>query len=943
MDAGDIVIRGAREHNLRNLTVRLPRGRLIAVTGPSGSGKSSLAFDTLYAEGQRRYVESLSAYARQFLDRLRKPDVDGIDGLSPAIAVEQRTAGHTPRSTVATSTEIHDHLRLLFAAVGTAHCPTCGRPLTRHSAEEIVESLLARPPRTRIHLLAPMDPPRGRGVDWAEEIRRSGFVRIRADGEWRDLDDVKPGTKVPVTVEAVVDRLEAGGDLRARLTDSVELALRTGGGSASAVMEMPDGTKEERRFSTRNACLPCGARYETLTAQSFSFNSPYGACPVCHGLGVMEVFDEARLIPRPELSLEGGAVLAWRFGGRSLILRYKRMLRSLAARHAVSPDQPFRDLPESFRRILLHGETDGAADPATAAKLFEGVIPNLQRRLQETDSSLVRERMRRFMIQRPCSGCRGARLRPESLACRVDGKSIAEICALPVDTLSAFFDSLSLDPTRARLARDILREIRSRLVFLQNVGLGYLTLDRSSGSLSGGEAQRIRLASHLGAGLSGVLYVLDEPSIGLHARDHARLLTTLQALRDLGNTVVVVEHDEETLRRADYVVDLGPGAGPIGGRVLYAGDSAGLLNSPDSLTAKYLRGDLRIEVPAGRRKANPGWLIIRGARENNLHGIDARIPLGCLVCVTGVSGSGKSSLVDDILRRALTRAFGGSGPEPGRHDAIEGVEHLEQMVVIDQAPIGRTPRSNPATYTGAFNVIRDLFARLPASKVRGYGPGRFSFNARGGRCERCRGDGLLKVEMHFLPDVYVPCDLCQGRRYNRQTLEIRYGGRTIADVLDLTVDEALEAYRRIPALARRIGTLAEVGLGYLRLGQPATTLSGGEAQRIKLAAELSRRGTGRTIYLLDEPTTGLHSDDVRKLMAVLDRLVDAGNTVLVIEHHLDVIRRADWVLDLGPEGGEAGGRLVAEGTPETIAACRESYTGEWLKRRAADRGRAEGS
>jgi excinuclease ABC subunit A len=931
-----ITIAGAREHNLKNLTVRIPRNRLTAITGPSGSGKSSLAFDTLYAEGQRRYVESLSAYARQFLDRLRKPDVDRIDGLSPAIAVEQRTAGHTPRSTVATSTEIHDHLRLLFAAAGRPHCPVCDRLLTRHSAEEIVESLLTLPPRSRIHLLAPVDVPQGRGVDWTEDIRRSGFVRIRADGQWRDLDEIAPGARAPAQVEAVVDRLELTGDLRARLTDSVELALRAGGGAASARIEPPGGPVEERLFSAKHSCLACGIRYEPLTAQSFSFNSPYGACPVCHGLGIMEIFDEAKVLPNLNLSLEKGAVHAWRFGGRSLILYYKRLLRSLAAHYAVDPELPYRELPEAFRRILLHGSGE---DPVRAAgrgraravsKPFEGVIPNLERRFRETESPAVRERLRRFMVQQPCTGCRGARLRPESVACRVDGQSIADLCALSVDALSARLETLRLDPTRERLVRDLLREIGHRLCFLRDVGLGYLTLDRGSGSLSGGEAQRIRLASHLGAGLSGVLYVLDEPSIGLHARDHARLLTTLQALRDLGNTVVVVEHDEQTIRKSDYVVDLGPGAGPHGGEVLYAGDSAGLIHSRDSLSAQYLRGDRRIEIPERRRTAHPGWLIIRGAGANNLKGIDARFPLGCFVCVTGVSGSGKSSLVDDILRRALARKFGGSGPEPGRHTGLEGLEHIDQAVVIDQAPIGRTPRSNPATYTGAFGVIRDLFSRLPAAKVRGYRPGRFSFNARGGRCERCRGDGMLKVEMHFLPDVYVPCDLCQGRRYNRQTLEIRYGGRTIADVLDLTIDEAMEVYQRVPALARRIRTLSEVGLGYLRLGQPATTLSGGEAQRIKLAAELSRRDTGRTLYILDEPTTGLHSEDVRKLLAVLDRLTDAGNTVLVIEHHLDVIKRADWVLDLGPEGGDAGGRIVAEGTPEAIAACPDSHTGVYL-------------
>ncbi len=939
--AGDIVVTGAREHNLKNISVRIPRHRLTVITGLSGSGKSSLAFDTLYAEGQRKYVESLSAYARQFLEQMQKPDVDAIEGLSPAISIEQRTAGSNPRSIVATSTEIHDYLRLLYGTVGRQHCPRCGRPVARQSAEEIVERLLQLPARTPVTLLAPLVSARkGRHLEALEAARRQGFVRARVDGVLRELDPPPAlDPKKAHTLELVVDRLIITRLIRARLTDSVELALRQGAG-VLRVLHQEGGAWRETLYSERHACPDCGISLETPTPRHFSFNSPYGACPTCSGLGMRLVFDAALVVPNPALSIEKGAIHAWRRGGRRLIIYYNALLRAVAAHGGFSLGTPFADLPEQARNMLLNGSGDEAIAFGfwrrgawrRTERPFEGVLPNLARRYAETESESTKQRLQQYMSRMPCDACQGARLKPETLACTVAGRSIAEVCRLSVRAALAAFETLALTPQEEAIAREVLKEIRQRLRFLADVGLDYLTLDRESGTLSGGEAQRIRLATQIGSGLVGVLYVLDEPSIGLHHRDNARLIATLRRLRDLGNTVVVVEHDEDTIRQADYVIDLGPGAGQHGGHVVFAGDVPALLADPRSLTARYLNGGLAIEVPARRKPPAAGFLTVVGARENNLKTITVRFPLGLLVCVTGVSGSGKSTLVDDILRRALFRAFYGSKERPGQHRELRGVERLDKVVVIDQAPIGRTPRSNPATYTGAFTLIRDLFAALPASKVRGYGPGRYSFNVKGGRCETCRGDGILKIEMHFLPDVYVTCDQCRGRRYNAETLEVRYAGKSIAEVLALTVDEALEFFRRVPGLRQKLQTLSEVGLGYMQLGQSATTLSGGEAQRLKLSSELSRRATGRTLYLLDEPTTGLHFADIQKLLDVLLRLRDAGNTVIVIEHNPEVIKSADYVVDLGPEGGEAGGELVAEGTPEEVAACERSHTGQLLRR-----------
>lgn len=941
MSQSHILVVGAREHNLKDITVRIPRQQLTVITGLSGSGKSSLAFDTLYAEGQRRYVESLSAYARQFLEQLQKPDVDHIEGLSPAIAIEQRTAGANPRSTVATTTEIHDYLRLLYASIGHAHCHRCGRPVARQSAEEIVGQLLQLPAGTRIVLLAPLVRGRkGQHAELLEGVRKQGFTRVRVDGALHEIEAVPAlDGKRKHTLEVVIDRLAAAPELRSRLTDSVELALRHGSGLLLALIAAGRETWEERLFSEKHACPACGISFDTLTARHFSFNNPYGACPTCLGLGTMLVFDEELIVPDPEQSLDDGAVRAWKGGGRRTAIYYKGLLRALARHCQVDMATPYRDLPEAFREVLMNGSADEEVEYGfwrggayhRYRKPFEGVLPNLRRRYTDTTSDYVRQKLAGFMSRRPCADCRGARLRPESLACTVGGRSIVDLTRLSIRQARQFFAQLELNPQEQQIARELIKEINQRLQFLNDVGLEYLTLDRESGSLSGGEAQRIRLATQVGAGLVGVLYVLDEPSIGLHQRDNARLIRTLKGLRDLGNTVVVVEHDEQTIREADYVIDLGPGAGRHGGEVVFAGDVPALLADPRSLTARYLNGQLSIDVPAQRARPGAQWLEILGAAENNLKNIDVRIPLGLLVCVTGVSGSGKSTLVDEILRRALVRRLYGARERPGRHRRLVGADQLDKVIVIDQSPIGRTPRSNPATYTGAFGLIRDLFARLPASRVRGYGPGRYSFNVKGGRCEKCKGDGILRIEMHFLPDVYVTCEQCRGERYNRETLEVRYNGRNIAEVLALTIDEALDFFQAIPPIARKLRTLSEVGLGYLQLGQPATTLSGGEAQRVKLSAELSRKDTGRTLYLLDEPTTGLHFADVHKLLAVLLRLRDAGNSLVVIEHNLDVIKTADYIIDLGPEGGEEGGRITAEGTPEEIAACPRSHTGAYLR------------
>jgi excinuclease ABC subunit A len=962
-----IRIGGAREHNLKNLTLSLPRNRLVVITGPSGSGKSSLAFDTLFAEGQRKYVESLSAYARQFLDQLQKPDVDFIEGLSPAIAIEQRTAGSNPRSTIATTTEIYDYLRLLFANVGQPHCPVSGQPIRQQSTSDIVDRILALPPRTRLMLLAPVvTRQKGEFRDVLERLAREGFVRARVDGRFAELGGetrLRLEAKTAHTIEAIVDRLVVDDRIRVRLSDSVETALKWGEGRL-LLLDQPPGAETgadwgETTLSNRLYSPATGLSYEPLSPKHLSFNSPFGACPVCHGLGQKLVFDPDLVIPDPDKSLDQGAVAPWRRGGKRMIVYYKAMLRSLARHYEVSLEAPYKALPETFREVLLRGSGETlisfqfwrAGKMSTVERPFEGVLPNLERLYQESESEFTRNRLKACMSPQPCDGCLGKRLKPEILAVTLEsdaaranlvsgnqprvvpGLSIMDLCALSIEEADEFLAQLRLTDFQSRIAADIVREVRSRLRFLREVGLGYLTLDRESGTLSGGEAQRIRLATQIGAGLVGVLYILDEPSIGLHQRDNERLLRTLEGLRDLGNSVIVVEHDEDTIRRADYVLDLGPGAGVRGGEVVAAGTLAEVMANPRSLTGRYLRGDLAIAVPRKRLKPDParGWLEVLGASENNLRNLDVRIPLGLLTCVTGVSGSGKSTLVDDILRRALFRRMYGAKERPGAHRALRGIEQLDKVIVIDQSPIGRTPRSNPATYTGMFNHIRDLFARLPAARVRGYGAGRFSFNVKGGRCEKCQGDGLICIEMHFLPPVYVTCEACHGRRYNRETLEIHYKGLNIADVLEMTVDEAATFFRSVDQIHDPCVMLAEVGLGYLRLGQQATTLSGGEAQRVKLATELSRKMTGRTLYILDEPTTGLHVHDVATLLEVLFKLRAAGNSLLVIEHNLEVIKTADWVVDLGPEGGKGGGQIVVSGPPELVAATPFSYTGRFLR------------
>ncbi|MEI7940864.1 MAG: excinuclease ABC subunit UvrA [Verrucomicrobiota bacterium] len=994
-----IRIGGAREHNLKNLTLNIPRDKLVVITGLSGSGKSSLAFDTIYAEGQRKYVESLSAYARQFLDQMQKPDVDFIEGLSPAIAIEQRSSGSSPRSIIATTTEIYDYLRLLYAHVGQPYCPETGVPIVRQTTSDIVDRIIGLPLRTRVMLLAPVvRDQKGEFRDVVERLSREGFVRARVDGELVELANgarIKLDPKEKHTIEAVVDRLVIDEKIRVRLSDSVETALRWGEGVLLTLHQEPEERMQktdsgltfhvsrftpppsplapppwiETLHSNRNLSPATGKSYEPLTPKHFSFNAPSGACPVCHGLGQKLVFDEGLVVPDPEKSLEQGAILPWRRGGKRMVVYYKGLLRGVAKHYEQSMEAPHKNLPEEFKHVLLHGsgETEveftfwRAGKVSKVTRPFEGVIPNLQRLYQESESEFTRNRLKGFMSPQFCDACEGRRLKPEILAVTLGaatvgepgvmlprsdaptlprsnaptlpGLSIMDVCSLSVDRADQFFATLKLTEFQEKIAHDLIKEIHARLGFLKNVGLGYLTLNRESATLSGGEAQRIRLATQIGAGLVGVLYILDEPSIGLHQRDNDRLLRTLAGLRDLGNSVIVVEHDADTIRQADYIIDLGPGAGVRGGELVAAGTLAEVLVHPQSLTAQYLRGELSIAIPRHRVKPSEdrGWLEVLGARENNLKNIDARIPLGTLTCVTGVSGSGKSTFVDDILRRALSRKFFGSKERPGLHRALKGFERLDKVIVIDQAPIGRTPRSNPATYTGMFDHIRNLFARLPAAKIRGYGAGRFSFNVKGGRCEKCQGDGLIKIEMHFLPPVYVTCEACNGRRYNRETLEITYKGLNIADVLDLTVDEAVTFFRAVPQIYEPLLTLAEVGLGYIGLGQSATTLSGGEAQRVKLATELSRKATGRTLYILDEPTTGLHFHDVAKLLEVLFKLRASGNTLLVIEHNLDVIKTADWIIDLGPEGGDAGGQIVAQGAPEIVANCPASHTGQYLR------------
>ena len=937
--ANEILIKGARENNLKNIDVAIPRDKMVVLTGLSGSGKSSLAFDTIYAEGQRRYVESLSSYARMFLGQMDKPDVDYIEGLSPAISIDQKTTSKNPRSTVGTVTEIYDYMRLLWARVGVPHCPRCGKEIRQQTIDQIIDQIMALGDGTRLQIMAPVI--RGRKGEHAkvlENARRSGYVRVRVDGNLYDLSEEIPMEKnVKHTVEVVVDRLILRPDIQQRLTDSVETASALSGGLVTVNLVQQG---EDIHFSQNYACDDCGISIEELAPRMFSFNNPFGACPTCTGLGMQLKADPALIVPDESLSILDGAIAAsgWQSIRSDGISRM--YFDALAKKYAFSLSTPWERLSDRVKDVILYGtggekltlEYDQPRGKGVLHQAFEGIVHNLERRYRETQSDASKREIEEFMAECPCPACQGRRLKPEALAVTVGGKSIHDATALSVTDEVAFFNDLTLTGNQELIAAQILKEIRARLNFLQSVGLGYLTLHRSSGTLSGGESQRIRLATQIGSGLMGVLYILDEPSIGLHQRDNDKLLATLRRLRDLGNTLIVVEHDEDTMRAADYLIDIGPGAGSHGGTVVAAGTPEEVMANPNSLTGQYLSGKKRIEVPPHRRIGNGKWLTVRGARENNLQNVDVSIPLGTFTCVTGVSGSGKSSLVNEILYKKLGVALNRMKAHPGKHDAIEGLEHLDKVINIDQSPIGRTPRSNPATYTNLFNDIRDLFASLPDAKTRGYGPGRFSFNTRGGRCEACSGDGMLKIEMHFLADVYVPCEVCHGKRYNRETLEVKYRGKSIADVLDMTAEEALDFFAPIPRIADRLRTLCEVGLGYVKLGQSSTTLSGGEAQRVKLATELSKRSTGRTIYILDEPTTGLHSDDVKKLLEVLQRLVDSGNTVLVIEHNLDVVKSADYLIDLGPEGGSGGGTVVATGTPEQVAQEPRSYTGQYLRR-----------
>jgi len=946
---GGIHVRGARTHNLQNIDLDLPKNALVVITGLSGSGKSSLAFDTLYAEGQRRYVESLSAYARQFLQRMDKPEVDSIDGLSPAIAIEQKATSHNPRSTVGTVTEIHDYLRLLYARAGTPFCPEHDLPLQAQSVSQMVDAVLALPEGTKLMVLAPVARGRkGEFTELFEAMQAQGYVRFRIDGQVVEAHDLPPLRKTEKhDIDVVVDRLKTSTAMTQRLAESFEAALRLADGRAIA-LEMD--TLREHLFSSKFACPVCSHALPELEPRLFSFNAPLGACPHCDGLGVQTVFDPARVVVAPGLSLGAGAIKGWeRRNGYTFSL-----LESVGRHYGVDIELPFEQLPEAFRHVILYGSggediefvysaegKPGKIRSVTRAHPFEGVIPNFERRYRDTESAAVREELARYQTGRPCQHCGGSRLRPEARHVFIPGEAgckglpIHEVGRLTLADAQAWFAALRLHGARAEIARKLVQEIGARLQFLNDVGLNYLSLERSADTLSGGEAQRIRLASQIGSGLTGVMYVLDEPSIGLHQRDNARLIATLQRLRDLGNSVLVVEHDEDMIRAADHCVDMGPGAGPHGGRVMAAGTPDEVAANPDSLTGQYLGRVLRIEVPEQRYTPEdfdpPRWLTIRGARGHNLKNLTVRVPVGLFTCVTGVSGSGKSTLVNDTLYAAVAQRLYGSHTEPAAHDAIDGLDAFDKVINVDQSPIGRTPRSNPATYTGLFTPIRELFAEVPMARERGYGAGRFSFNVAGGRCEACQGDGVLRVEMHFLPDVYVPCDVCYGRRYNRETLEVQYKGKNIAEVLALTVEAAHAFFSAVPTLARKLQTLLDVGLGYLTLGQSATTLSGGEAQRVKLALELSKRDTGRTLYILDEPTTGLHFHDIQLLLRVLHQLRDAGNTVVVIEHNLDVIKTADWLIDIGPEGGAGGGMVVAEGAPEVIAACAASHTGRFLR------------
>ncbi|TMK86236.1 MAG: excinuclease ABC subunit UvrA [Actinobacteria bacterium] len=930
---------GAREHNLKNITLDLPRGKLIVFTGLSGSGKSSLAFDTIYAEGQRRYVESLSSYARQFLGQMEKPDVDFIEGLSPAISIDQKGTSKNPRSTVGTITEIYDYLRVLYARVGQPHCPKCGRPVGRQTPDQIVDQVMQLPEGTRFQVLAPIV--RGRKGEYERlfaDLARKGFSRARVDGEVLDLSEkIRLDRYYKHSIEVVVDRLVARQDIRRRVADSIETALELAEGMA-AIAVQTDGKEEVVNFSQKLACTYDGISFDELAPRNFSFNSPYGACPTCDGLGTRLEVDSELIVPNDELSIEEGAIAPWA-GAR--LEYWHRLLEAVAKAHRVSTKTPWKRLPKEAREAVLYGSAEpvhvtyrnryGRLRSYTTE--FEGVIPNLERRYGEAETDSARERLEQYMRDVACRACKGARLKPESLAVTVGGINIWQFTTKAVKDEVTFLDQLELTDRENMIAERILKEIRARLQFLIDVGLDYLTLDRTSGTLAGGEAQRIRLATQIGSGLVGVLYILDEPSIGLHQRDNRRLIDTLLRLRDLGNTLIVVEHDQATMEASDHMVDIGPGAGELGGEIVYSGPLAGMLRDPHSITGDYLTGRRSIPTPQVRRKPSKRLFRVEGAREHNLKSIDVAIPLGTFVCVTGVSGSGKSTLVEEVIHRALQVKVNRSRIVPGKHRRIVGWEEIDKVINVDQSPIGRTPRSNPATYIGVFDHVRQLFSQVPEARVRGYTPGRFSFNVpapRGGRCQNCAGDGQIKIEMHFLPDVYVTCEVCKGKRYNRETLEVKYKGRSISDVLDMSVGEACEFFQNIPVIHRHLQTLSDVGLGYIRMGQPAPTLSGGEAQRVKLASELSKRATGRTFYILDEPTTGLHFDDIRKLLSVLERLVAAGNTVLVIEHNLDVIKTADWIIDLGPEGGDAGGDLVAAGPPEAVAKDPASYTGMFL-------------
>lgn len=937
MGKDQIIVRGAKEHNLKNIDVSIPRDKLVVLTGLSGSGKSSLAFDTIYAEGQRRYMESLSSYARQFLGQMEKPNVETIEGLSPAISIDQKTTSKNPRSTVGTVTEIYDYLRLLYARIGTPHCPVCGREIKQQTVDQIVDKVMAMEERTRIQILAPVV--RGRKGEHAKEFesaRKAGFVRVRADGMMYDLNEKIPLEKNKKhSIEIVVDRLVIKEDIRSRLADSVETAADLGGGIV--IINVVDG--EDIVFSQNYACPEHGGSIEELTPRMFSFNNPFGACKKCTGLGVFMKIDPRLIIPDKKLSINKGGLKAsgWAMEGSTIAAMY---MRGLANHYNFSLDTPLGELPPEIIDILLYGtkgekiklERTHEYGTGKYEAPFEGVINNLERRFRDTQSNWIKEEIEQYMTAVPCDACGGKRLAPESLAVTVGGVNISDFCEQSVTEALAFLDKLELAGRDAMIAKPIIKEVKSRLGFLQSVGLEYLTLARSSGTLSGGESQRIRLATQIGSSLMGVVYILDEPSIGLHQRDNDKLLGTLKHLRDLGNTVIVVEHDEDTMREADYIVDIGPGAGVHGGEVVYSGPAGDIVNCKESLTGQYLSGAKKVEVPVKRRKGNGKTVKIIGAEQNNLKNIDVAIPLGEFVCVTGVSGSGKSSLINEILYKKLAAELNGAKTFAGKHKEIRGMENLDKVIQINQSPIGRTPRSNPATYTGLFTDIRELFASTQEAKVRGFNSGRFSFNVKGGRCEACQGDGILCIEMHFLPDVYVPCDVCKGKRYNRETLEVKYKGKNIYDVLEMTVEEGLQFFQDIPKIARKLQTLYDVGLSYVKIGQPATTLSGGEAQRVKLATELSKRATGKTIYILDEPTTGLHIADVHKLIEVLQTLVESGNTVVVIEHNLDLIKTADYVIDLGPEGGNRGGEIIAQGTPEQITAKENSYTGQYLKK-----------